>query len=99
MSVRTRDDLLNAIKERIGEDTSDEALKLIEDVEDTFGDLEGKASSESKWEQKYRENDESWRKKYRDRFFSKPTEHEDDPDEDEPEVKPLTFDSLFKEGD
>lgn len=98
MSVRTRDDLLNAIKERIGEDTSDEALKLIEDVEDTFGDLEGKASSESKWEQKYRENDESWRKKYRDRFFNKPTEQEDDPD-DEPEVKPLTFDSLFKEGD
>lgn len=98
MSIRTRDDLLNAIKERIGEDTSDEALKLIEDVEDTFGDLEGKASSESKWEQKYRENDESWRKKYRDRFFSKPTEQEDDPD-DEPEVKPLTFDSLFKEGD
>ena len=99
MSILKRDDLLNSIRARIGDDTSDEALKLIEDVEDTLGDLETKASSESKWEQKYKENDDAWRKKYRDRFFNKSDEQETDLDEEEPEPKPLTYDALFKEGD
>lgn len=99
MSILKRDDLLNSIRARIGDDTSDEALKLIEDVEDTLGDLETKAYSESKWEQKYKENDDAWRKKYRDRFFNKSDEQETDLDDEEPEPKPLTYDALFKEGD
>ena len=36
MAVLSREQMLERIKQRIGEDTSDEALKLIEDISDTI---------------------------------------------------------------
>lgn len=96
MAILDKATLLERIKGRIGEDTSDEAISLIEDVSDTFSDLETKASDETKWEKKYRENDAEWRKKYRDRFFNGTPDDENDEEEEAP--KPLTFDALFKEG-
>ena len=36
MAVKTRDEIMEAIRKRIGEDTSDEAISLLEDVTDTF---------------------------------------------------------------
>ena len=54
------------------------------------------------WEKKYKENDEAWRKKYRDRFFNSPSEDGNDQikptdDDDETSEKNLTYDKLFKE--
>lgn len=78
MSVRTRDDLMAAIRGRIGEDTSDEALALIEDFNDTLNDYDSRIgedwktkyeTSNAEWEQKYNDNDTQWRRRYRDRFF------------------------------
>lgn len=48
----------------VGDDTSEEAIALIEDVTDSWDDEE-----KEDWEAKYHELDESWKKKYRDRFF------------------------------
>lgn len=97
MAVKTKDDILNALKARFGDDTSDETLSLIEDVSDTYDDMSTKVQESGNWQEKYEENDKAWRKKYRDRFYSH-IEEEPEP-EPEPEPKndgPKTFDDLFK---
>ena len=105
MAILKLDQLLANIKEKIGEDTSDEAIQLIEDVTDTINDYESKTKDTTKWEEKYKENDAAWRKKYRDRFFGgtdKPDEPEKPDDIDDIDVDPnskLTYEKLFKEGD
>lgn len=100
MAVRTRDEILAAIRSRLGDDTSDDALTIIEDIDDTFKDYETR--TEEDWKSKYDELDAQWRKRYRDRFFQKAnneeTTTEDDNEEDfkdESEVK--DFSELFTE--
>lgn len=103
MAVRTRDEIMEAIKARLGDDTSDEALAIIEDVNDTFSDYETRSTDD--WKSKYDELDANWRKRYRDRFFQSPGGKETDKEEvvsdneedlkDEGEEK--SFDSLFEE--
>ena len=103
MAVKTRDEILATIRARLGEDTSDDALAIIEDIDDTFKSYETSASED--WKSKYDELDSTWRKRYRDRFFQKnengettPEDVVDDNEEDlkeESEVK--SFDELFEE--
>jgi len=103
MAVRTRDEILAAIRSRLGDDTSDDALTIIEDIDDTFKDYETRTGED--WKSKYDELDAQWRKRYRDRFFQKadngettPDDVKDDNEEDlkeESEVK--DFDELFTE--
>lgn len=100
MSVLSKEDLLSAIKTRLGEDTSDEAIKFLEDVTDTVSDLESKANGdEEEWKTKYTELDKEWRKRYTDRFFSGSSEDDED-DIDEPkgdeDNAPKTYEDLFK---
>ena len=101
MAVLTREQMLEKIKQRIGEDTSDEALKLIEDISDTINDYETKTKDTTDWEKKYKENDEQWRKKYKDRFFNAPAKDEkndsESDDDDESKENKLTYENLFKE--
>lgn len=98
MAVLTREEILNAVITRIGDDASDESLSLIEDLTDTITDFENKANYEGQnWKQKYEENDAAWRKKYRDRFFSGGSDDDDD-DYEPPKNKNYSFENLFKEG-
>jgi hypothetical protein len=97
MAIRTREELLNAVRERIGDDTSDEALAFIEDVQDTINNYENNTNNDgTDWKKKYEDNDKEWRTKYRDRFFHGGVEQDDDAHD--PQPKRLTFDELFKEG-
>lgn len=96
MAVRNKEEILEAIKTRVGEQTDDETISFLEDVSDTFTDLETRANGGEDWKTKYEENDKSWRERYTNRFFSKEPEPEPKP-EPEPEVK-KTFSDLFKEG-
>lgn len=95
MAIRTREELLDYIRTRVGEQTDDETIAFLEDVTDTLTDFETRANGDGEdWKSKYQENDEAWRKKYTERFFSReptPT-HEPTP---EP-TKPKTFEDLFK---
>lgn len=93
MAVKTKEELMSAIKAKIGEDSDDETLTLVEDLSDT---LDSFGSSEN-WKTKYEENDKAWRQKYRDRFFSPTEVEEDDETDGEDGMKNLTFDKLFKE--
>lgn len=99
MAVKNRDEIMEAIRKRIGEDTSDEAIALLEDVTDTFTDYETRVADKTDWKTKYDEMDANWRKKYMDRFSGKTGE--DIKEEQEEQIKedsePRTFDELFTE--
>lgn len=100
MTIKTKEELLELVKNRIGDDTSDEALAFIEDITDTLTDFEGRASAD--WEEKYNALDSEWRERYKARFFSTPVDVKeddfvDDVNDVEEEVKDLTFDALFEE--
>lgn len=99
MAVKNKDEILEAIKTRVGDSTDDETISFLEDVSDTLTDLETRASDDGEdWKTKYEENDKSWRERYTNRFFSKEPEPDPKPEpEPEPEVK-KTFSDLFKEG-
>lgn len=98
MSVKSKTEILDAIKEKFGDDTSDSTLSFLEDVSDTFKDLESKSSDSTNWKAKYEENDKAWRQKYHDRFFSSDDDKNDDNDDNESDEDeaPKTFDDLFK---
>lgn len=100
MAVKTKDELLNSIREKIGDDQSDEAISLIEDISDTYDEMASKANPDGiDWKTKYEENDATWRQKYRDRFFNSDGGNDDQDDKsDESDEKPLTYENLFKEG-
>ena len=110
--IKTKEEILEAIKARVGEDTSDDAIALLEDITDTLNDYENKTNTDTDWKTKYEENDKEWRKRYTDRFFNKGDDGDDnkggkpkdkldvDPDDEEnkPE-EPTTYEELFKEGE
>lgn len=96
--VRTKEELLESIKARIGEDNSDEAIALVEDITDTYDDMATRVTEAGDWKSKYETNDAEWRQKYRDRFFNVPngTDYqEEDKEEYEETETPKTFDDLF----
>lgn len=97
MAVKSLDDILKSIKERIGDEQTDEAIELLEDITDTFNDVSNNSNED--WKRKFDENDANWRKKYRDRFFSKTDEFEDEETEetDGEDRKILKYEELFKE--
>lgn len=100
MAVKTMEELMESVRTRLGDDQSDEALALLEDISDTYSDMQSRTSGGEDWKKKYEENDAEWRQKYRDRFFNKSNNNDDDDGDDGGgnSNKPLTFDELFKEG-
>ena len=92
MAVKTVDEIMKKVRERIGEDDSDEAIEFIEDISDTF---ESFLNTED-WKIKYEENDKKWREKYRDRFFTSKEEVEEDEIEEPEEKEKKKFEDLFE---
>lgn len=92
MAVKTVDEIMAKVRERIGEDDSDEAIGFIEDISDT---LESFSNAED-WKTKYEENDKRWREKYRDRFFTSKEEVEEDDIEEPEEKEKKKFEDLFE---
>lgn len=98
MAIRTREEILESIRNIVGDSTDDNTLQVLEDVTDTFTDFENKTANQTDWEAKYKENDEGWRKKYAERFYTgDPTVPPkiNEPDIDEPDDKPTRFEELF----
>lgn len=98
MSVLSKEEFENLIRSRVGEDTSDDSIKFIEDAMDTYNHLESESGTD--WKQKFEQNDADWRKKYTDRFFSGSNNDNDNTDDniDVPDTpKEKTFEELFKE--
>lgn len=95
MAILTKEQLMESIKNRVGEDTSDEALAFIENVNDTIESMTTDKNTD--WKAKYEENDAAWRQKYKDRFFNSSSEDKDDDFEEDENKKPMTYEALFKE--
>lgn len=88
--VKSKDDILAAIRDFLGDRTDDEALAILDDVADT---LDANADAET-WRTKYEENDATWRKRYKDRFSGRGEEPEE---ERVNETEEYTYEKLFKE--
>lgn len=98
MAVKTREEIIESVRARVGEQTDDETIAFIEDISDTLTDLETKVKGDgTDWKAKYEENDAEWRKKYTERFYTpKPKDEPDDIDEPDESNTPKTFADLFK---
>lgn len=98
MAVLDKETYMARLKEKIGEDTSDDTLTFIEDASDTYDDLLRRSEGKEDWEIKYKENDEAWRKKYRERFFSTQEEVKREQQENvEEDGEKRSFEELFEE--
>lgn len=98
MAVKSREEILESLRAITGKEHNDEIIGLVEDITDTFDELNARASDKTDWKQKYEDNESMWREKYLNRFYSTEVE---DPAEDiilppEPD-KPKTFEDLFKQ--
>lgn len=98
--VKTKEEIIELVKNRIGENATDEDITFLEDVTDTVTELANKAETGSgaEWERKYRENDAQWRERYIARFNGKEDVSEPETEVIYDETKKYTFDDLFKEG-
>ena len=79
MAKLSKSEMFKKVKEYLKEDTSDEAIALLEDLTDTLSDTDedkDKVIEELKKEKE--ELDKSWRQRYIDRFEGKVTENLDD---------------------
>lgn len=102
MSVLNREEFFARLESRLANDTTDEGISFLEDMTDTYNDLERRANGDGvDWEKKYKELDESWKKRYRHRFFSGGGSLEMNDSEtstiDEKSADEIEVEDLFKE--
>ena len=102
MAIVGKEELLETINKIAGDNTTDDVLKLMEDVSDTYDNF-ANADTED-WKQKYEDNDKAWKEKYRSRFMNQVVKDDvidgDNPDNydedaDDTDVK-KTFEDLFE---
>lgn len=101
MAVLGKDDFIARVKARLGEELTDEDIAFLEDMTDTYEDLEGRVGED--WKGKYDALDREWREKYVERFNSgSGIDYVEDATgevtEDEPDdVYVTTYEELFEE--
>lgn len=72
MAVLSKEEFFQALSERVGTDTSENALAFIENMTDTYNHMENEINGNNgeNWQQKYEELDKAWSERYRRRFFT-----------------------------
>ena len=88
--VRSVEEMMNIVRQRIGDSTEDSDIAFIEDISDTLN------AGNSEELEKLKSENEELRKKYRDRFFEKKEVKEEETEKEE-EPEKTTFEDLFKE--
>lgn len=113
MAVKSKKEIMDALSAMLGDNSSDEALGLLEDVSDTLDTSNSDLSVKLKEaEDKYNELDKTWREKYKARFlqssedakeqdeqFKKQQQQQEQKDEQEERAENVTFDDLFSSPD
>jgi len=80
MAVVSKEEMLQIVRDLIGDRTDDDAIRIMENAKDTieeFARMDG-----GDWKEKYEQNDAEWRRRYMERFNSS-----DEPKNDEREVE------------
>lgn len=88
---KTKEEILVALSKLIGDNNSDEAITLYEDISDSIGDGDNEA--------RIAEVENKWRKKYIERFMTLDKEEENEVEDEktvEDEEK-IRINDLFKE--
>lgn len=95
MAIITKDELIKKVTTAFGESVDDDTLAIIEDVTDTLNDYDNKTKDNTNWKARYEENDNTWRKKYKERFTSG-VDNQMQVETDVDDETPITFNDLFK---
>jgi hypothetical protein len=94
MAVLNGDEYKSTIEKIVGDDLSDENLKIMEDLTDTYESLQSQIRENGDYKTKYEENDKAWREKYASRFMEGGTNSEEN--EEPPEqTKTYRYEDLF----
>lgn len=94
MAVLNGDEYKSTIEKIVGDDLSDENLKIMEDLTDTYESLQSQIRENGDYKTKYEENDKAWREKYASRFMEGGTDSEEDVKPPE-ETKTYRYEDLF----
>lgn len=91
--VRSIEEMMDIVRQRIGDSTEDSDISFIEDISDTLN------AGNSEELEKLKSENEELRKKYRDRFFETKVVKVEEPKEPEEleNTEKTTFEDLFKE--
>lgn len=93
MAKLSKDELIEKVRNYVGDRTDDETIEIIEDISDSID-----SSDDDEWKRKYLENDKMWRDRYISRFVEKKEDEPDTPTEHEEEEKEYnSFEDLFEE--
>lgn len=99
--ILSREELLSAVRNIFGEDSTDEQISFIENLSDTVSDFEERITSSGDWKVKYEENDASWRRRYTERFVNPSITPDKIIEEQKEDIiddgSPKSFAELFKE--
>lgn len=70
--ILTRDEFFNRVSEFVGDRSDDAAIDFIEDMSETFDDMERRIADggEADYKKLLEENDRVWRERYKARFFN-----------------------------
>jgi len=97
MAIVSKEDLIKRLSEKFGDDNSDEVIQLTEDLSDTLNDFDSRINDTEDWKTKFEENDNMWRKKYKDRFLeSSDSSDNESHEQDDDENTSVTFNDLFE---
>ena len=92
MAVLSKDELIEKVRQYVGDRKDDETIEILEDISDSID-----SSDADEWKQKYEENDKMWRDRYISRFVEKKEDEPDTPTEHEEEEKEYnSFEDLFE---
>lgn len=96
MAIVSKEDLIKRLSEKFGDDNSDEVIQLTEDLSDTLNDFDSRTNDTEDWKTKFEENDNMWRKKYKDRFLESSGNDNESHEQDDDENTSVTFNDLFE---
>ena len=101
MAILSKDEFLQKVNGVLGSRADEDAINFLEDMADTYNELEVKAKGTGEdWQQKYEENDKAWQQKYRRRFMSGGGSTViENIEESEPEVtaETITIEDIFRD--
>lgn len=91
MAIKTSEEIITSLNTILGDNNSDEALELLTDIRDTLGS-QTDPQRITELENQLKEQDDNWRKKYREAFLN----GADESFEEEENKPPKRFEDLFK---
>lgn len=93
--VKTKDEIMEEIREYIGDRSDDQTIALVENISDTIDDY----AAHGDYDERLMAVEAEWRRKYIDRFMSGGDNRSDGKTEDEEKTEEITIDDLYTESE